>query len=51
MLLVYTLILILIMYLEGAKNKSGFKFFGDIEVIFWPPETPLPLFYYMIFST
>ena len=48
-MLFYKLILLLIMYLEGAKNKNknGFNFFGVIEVIFWPPETPPP--YYMIF--
>ena len=51
-MLVYTMILLLTMYLEGAKNKnkSGFNFLGVIEVIFWPPENPSPL-YYMIFST
>ena len=50
-MLVYKLILLLIMYLEGSKikNYSGLNFVGVIEVIFWHPE-PLPP-YYIIFLT
>ena len=45
-MLVYIMIFLLIMNLEGAKNKnkSGFNLFGVIKVIFWPLEIP-PLLY------